>query len=1120
MADVKQTLNGWINYSAPKLGTFLARTWKNQQQAITYKELREAIMNGQLDLSYLNQWRQDYSNFIINAYAPLAQQAIDNSVKAITAQFGAGSKILQNSYIDSFIATNGGKLIREVSEAQFKAINVLVRQAAMSEGMDIQELAKAIRPTVGLTQRMTQATFNHYEQAKKTALKDGYTEKEAQEIARKKQAIYAERMHRKRAETIAITEMAYAYNWGQQAYMKQCITDGSIGGCQTQWSTADDEKVCEECGPMDGVITEIDDDFVVEVPDKHGGKKEIHGPAVPPMHPRCRCVCNYINVLPPADWVDTPIDAQAAAQPAPDDYDIPEDFDWSNTGLDFKGKINLGGTGEMYIFEDPTDGTQFLFKPAQAKYSGNVEEFRAYIQEAGYKVQGIIDPDTCVVAGTGYVDIPGKGSVFGAAQMKVENIDKSFDLWDWQNNGGPIDPSIVSQIQRESVTDWLLCNYDSHGRNFVYTTDGRLIGVDKEQAFRYINMPEAQSLSLTFHPNAKYGESETIYNTMYRRFADGQLDIKLNDALAYIKRVEAIPDDQYREIFRKYAESLHGAGAKAEQLLDQIVLRKQNCRQTFETFYSELLTKRKGTATVFTFADTAAATGPANIPTVASTLLSPQTLKGLKIEDLYAMAKAQGIKNYGLFHKDELAEALADPSKIPQIHQTALDRHKKQQEAKRAKQAAQAAGGARTLEGIPQAADAIKNPEAVLQNATPRGVALIGDSSALEGMEANLRKVTIDGQEFYELTGKMTQTRWEQALNSMSAAQNGSYWRFNEVSGSIDYTQPVLGLTGTTRKIQLGTQYIRNGDDIIIVAGTDATNNQRALMGQFNIRVLAGPDAGMRMQQLINQAGMQDVFTDATKDALERYKKMRAIWQTDAKAALNLNPATASDAQIDTTLRTLGITKSRLDAMKVTKIQDGYWTLIDPENGAIARRNDVAYIYHQIFDKDQVAPVLKSGELLSTANRWGRGITVGGMSSEEDIRTGGADSVFTRIVFKGNIGNDSYYNNRAVTLIFDKSVLERTDWYAYKDDSYGRTTERYMSRRYGTEAHLQELQRRYDSSNEIMFRKTVPLDKLTEIRVYSDRDRDDLIDALHNAGITEYNGIKIEDLIKAVYGKL
>ena len=1088
MKDVKQTLNGFIDYSNPKLCTVLARTWKNQQQAITYKEIREAIYSGQLDPGYLAQWQQDYSKFIINGYAPLAQQAIDSSAHEMQALFGIGAKSLNYPYMDSFIASQGGKLIREVSEEQYKAINVLVRQASFSETMDVKELAKAIRPTVGLTTRQAQAAYNRYQQA----IADGYSKDEARAI----QAKYAERLHRTRAETIAITEMAYAYNYGQQAYMEQCIKDGLIGGAQKKWMTAFDERVCEVCGKIDGETTEMDVPFSI-------------GVLVPPAHPRCRCAVNYVNVLPPTNWVDT-----TTAQPtqAPDTVDIPDSIDITGE-MNYKKPLHLGGTGEMHLVEDDQSGDEFIFKPAQSK-SGVTEEFRAYAQEAGYKLQYIVDPDSAVQVGTGYVDVPGKGQMFGAAQRRITNLDTSFNLEAWQKAGGPLDPDIVSKLQRENVTDWLLGNYDCHGRNFVLTQDGKLIGVDKEQAFRYMSQSGSQTMSLTYHPNSIYHETEPVYNTLYRRFANGEIDIKLNDTLAYIKRIEAVPDAEYREIFRSYAESLYGKGAKAEHLLDQIVFRKQNVRATFETFYSDLLTQRKGTKTVFQFADNAAAAVFTQPSPITSTI-TPATLKGLSLADLHAMAKAKGIKNFGILHKDELIAVISDPSQSQQVFQTALNRAHQQYATRRGRKAGTQTGGGQ-FGGVTQLSDALKDIDGTLKGSTPKGVALISDDRALEGLETNLRKVTIDGKEYYELSGKLTQTRWEQTLQNMNGQSSGSYWRWNEAVGTIDYTQPVLNLSSTTQKFSLGTKYIRQGDDIIIVAGSGAENGGRALMGQFNIRVQAsnGTDAARKIQSLMQQAGIADIADDATAAALDRYKKMRVIWQTAPSEAASLNVATVTDAQIDGVLRKLGITQKRLDAIQVRKVAEGYWTLYDPENVALANKYGAAYLYHEASSIDAAANVLTSGELLATTNRYGRGITASGASSFADIGTGGADSVFTRIVFDNQVGQERRYGSFGdYVFVFDKKTIERTDWYAYDGDRFGTTEDYAFNSRYGTEEHFQTSRNNYRRSNELLFRKTLPLDTLTEVRVPS-HDRQALIDKLHSVGISQINGIRLENLIK------
>lgn len=201
-AKALDTLNSFIDASSPKLATFLARQWKQQQNAITYKELREAIFAGQLDQKHLTQWQQDYSQFVATHYAPLVEKAILASSATLTAAYGGNLIDPQSQTISNFIQTQGGKLIKEISTAQFNAINTLVRQASLTDSMTVDELARAIRPCVGLTQRQAQAVKHYYD----SMIEQGYSPAEA----RKKEAVYAERMHRRRAATIAQTEMAFA----------------------------------------------------------------------------------------------------------------------------------------------------------------------------------------------------------------------------------------------------------------------------------------------------------------------------------------------------------------------------------------------------------------------------------------------------------------------------------------------------------------------------------------------------------------------------------------------------------------------------------------------------------------------------------------------------------------------------------------------------------------------------------------------------------------------------------------------------------------------------------------------------------------------------------------------
>ncbi|MBQ8963548.1 MAG: hypothetical protein IJ089_07105 [Clostridia bacterium] len=1108
----KTKLDSFIDYNAPELCTVLHSTWGKQKKAITYKEIKDAIHAGQLDMKYLLQWQQDYSKFINAAYAPVAQKAIDAAAQALKAQYGVGFNDPAIGAMDSFIQTHGGKLIKQLSTEQFNAINTLVRQAALSDTMTVDDLARAIRPCVGLTQRQAQSVKNYYD----AAIKEGYTPKQARSM----QEQYAERVHRRRAYTIAETELAYAYNAGQDQVIRDAINDGTIQqGVEKEWSTAFDENVCDECGPMDGETVPIDQPFS-------------NGLMLPPRHPSCRCGCKYHHVIPviPAASQAAPAASQAPADPDYIEPEVPDSLKYDASDFTYTGSHKMG-SGEMHQYEDAT-GQEWIFKPAQQKYGGHTPEpFRAYAQEAGYKVQYIVDPESSVPVATIQLDTP-NGQKFGAIQMRMENLDSSFDLKAWQAGKGPMpSPEVLQQLQREHVTDWLMCNYDTHGGNFLLTNDGTLIGVDKEQAFRYIGKWDAQSMSYSFHPNSYIGETEPIYNTMYRKFAHGELDLSLNDTVAFIKRVEAIPDSEYREIFREYAEALHGKGAQAEQLLDQIVGRKQNLRSTFETFYGELLTERKGVPTTFQFTD---AVVQAAAQSIQTSTMSSGVLSTMSLGDLQKLAKQQGIKYAWNMNKGQLVTAISDPSQTAQIVQEAKDRAYGIGTTPRTPKAPTApapAAGAVTMnkvDGITRMEDAMRDFDAALavDNAGPRGVTLISDSGALEGLQTNLRKVDIDGQTCYELTGKMTNSRWLQAESDIRAASGGvNQWTVNAATGYVDYTQPTFQFTTTGAQVySVPTRTITIGNDTLTIMGSGCDSSARAVMGQFQLRIYAtdGQDAARRAEALLQKAKMMDITQPVDKASIDRMKKMRLIWQNDPKAATKLNPMTVTDAEIEQHLKRLGITQARVNAVKVKRVNDSFFTFYDPENVKIAKKEGVAYVWAGLTDTTGAVATIQSGEMVSSLDRKLRGILSGGASPGDDLESGGADSVFTRIALKQNVGMESYsdsFSNGPYRFLFKPEVLGRTDWYAFSGDSYGKTYGDFETRN-GVQEHFQDLQRWYKSSNECMFRHALGLEDLKEIRCKTDYDRFKLIDRLNQQGITQINGQPLAKIIKFTKGKL
>lgn len=270
---VLDKLNSFIDTESPHMARFLYRMWRDQQDAITYKELREAILNGVLDISMLLDWQQDYSNFLAESYAPLAQKAIVTATKDLNAIYGVNLKDPVRGAMDKYISIHGGRLIREITEKQYKAINTLVRQAAMTDTITVDQLARAIRPCIGLTENQVAQTKCLYDQLRENGV--------PHKTALQKQMVFAAKKHRERAASIAQTELAYAYNSATQISIENAIRSGNISDeSDKYWKTAKDETVCKKCNAVAGERVKVSESFS-------------NGLFLPPAHPRCRCAVGY-----------------------------------------------------------------------------------------------------------------------------------------------------------------------------------------------------------------------------------------------------------------------------------------------------------------------------------------------------------------------------------------------------------------------------------------------------------------------------------------------------------------------------------------------------------------------------------------------------------------------------------------------------------------------------------------------------------------------------------------------------------------------------------------------------------------------------------------------------------
>lgn len=285
-AQVLRQLRSFLDRNEPELVYFLQRIWNNQGRAITYKELREAILAGTLDIRYLEEWQQDYTKFVVEYLRPKWVEAMKEAAKQITREHPEYYFDPFAEGVEKWCEERAASFVVEVSETQMLGIRAVVQRAAVLEDMSVDQLARAIRPMVGLYQEQCTANLNYYT----SLINHGISEKKALDLSIK----YAAKQHRYRGYNIARTELAFAYNRGAYEGTKQAQAKGYMGEVVKIWATADDERVCAICGGLEGKRVAMDDDF--------GFKTKLTDPGIkrmPPAHPSCRCAVMFEEVAPP-----------------------------------------------------------------------------------------------------------------------------------------------------------------------------------------------------------------------------------------------------------------------------------------------------------------------------------------------------------------------------------------------------------------------------------------------------------------------------------------------------------------------------------------------------------------------------------------------------------------------------------------------------------------------------------------------------------------------------------------------------------------------------------------------------------------------------------------------------
>lgn len=359
-------LYSFIDINQPKLARFLQHTWREQEKAISYKQIREAILAGEITPAMVESWQQSYSRFVTDYMLPTWQEAFKEAATELKNQYPAFAFDGTAEGVREWNMNNAARFVTNSTTDQIKGLKAAIRRATdlAEAGMNVDELSRVVRPMVGLTARQTRKVLNYYQ-----SLIDNGMSKEK---AREKSIIESARQHRYRGQMIARTELAFSYNQGQFLAVKQAQEQNLMGKCKKVWVTADTERTCSTCNALDGKEIEMDEDFDIQTNLKGDLIKRC-----PPAHPHCMCATNYIEVEPPAVQPTEPEPQPPAEEEPEEEYFTPAktikeaneyarnvlgvtNADYKGTSIEIANEWNRGLADNFRRFPELRDNFDFV----------------------------------------------------------------------------------------------------------------------------------------------------------------------------------------------------------------------------------------------------------------------------------------------------------------------------------------------------------------------------------------------------------------------------------------------------------------------------------------------------------------------------------------------------------------------------------------------------------------------------------------------------------------------------------------------------------------------------------------------------------------------------------------
>lgn len=869
-----------------------------------------------------------------------------------------------------------------------------------------------------------------------------------------------------------------------------------------------------------------------------------HGPPVPgPAIPATVAAPVKIEPLPkvepppPPPKVEPPPVAAAPVEPPPKPVKVPSvDKLPSPADMQFvKSGKYLGGAGEKDIYEK--GGKQYIFKLAMDKSGSTSKPYAALAQEAAAKIASKLKPEAFVPVKSTSDE---KGRI-GTVQPLLD-LDKPPTL-------AGMDPAKLTDTEKkdlaeEHVLDFLFSQHDSHGANLL-RVGGRILGVDKEQAFKYF--PEDE-LDTDYHPNAMYGENEPYYNTFWKAFSAGKVDFDPKKLADIFDRLDGISAADYKAALAPYAASLWGGKPeKQEEFLKAALHRKLSMRGKFEKFISARYKERTGKEGSFSFETGWLEKGKAppkqmikkpisEVATEAGFSVKPWMVDGKEDKDYYTLRTSKSTSDAKIldFLKSVGVEAHSGITAGGQYKHIKIKRSDYDLGTKEIEVEPPKVSAVSPTPSKPKYFPEVEPHKEITSNFDevkalpkkkmgPHGARISVDGPLVEGQTATIRRhIGTDGKPYYRVWMKL-RSGTGVSLSSLKGdvahidTQTAAYSA--EKDAVVDQGESALMGHG-----QITAHMVHSSPEAKVYFSADARQTFKDVLC-VDIRGdgVSDPAAALKKAlETVSPKIAKEVLRNPTPKEREVRRLTQLLWAYSPEKADGLKKADFEPETLKALLADAGLDPEDIGKLKEIETLPGHSSVVLPGR---YKKLKAKFSFTGRGGPDALVSILQNG-LMGGGERVQAGVPLqfgDQTSASQDLGTGGGDYVPTHIVsdkaYDAGVPFSSFSfcdKGDQFFVIEPPDELDRLDIFQHSHDLYLTTKGSDWAGRKPLHKSIEAMNTGYGSggtSYEAGVKKGVSRKRFLRIAVKEETTRAKLLAAAKKAGFQEFNGVPIEDFI-------